>query len=792
MTSLDRKIKRDALQSWLLIAAVSLIIAVGIASFVSMMSAYLNLEQALNHYYGKSRLADFWIDLKKAPEQEAARLKEFEGVAEIRSRIQFRILLDLEDSSKPIGSLLLSLPDDSKPVLNNIILQKGSYFTPGRQAEVIVSEKFAVARNIKPGDTLTAILNNQRKKLTVVGTAISAEFVYMTSPGSMLDEPGTYGLMWIKQSFAETVFGFENSTNSVVGKFTPKGHQNDKLLLEKMSEKLKPYGVIAATPQREQFSPLVLDGEMTQLKSMAVSMPSFFLVVATLILNIMMTRMAEQQRTSIGTLKALGYSNWQLTGHFLKYAFIPGLAGGIGGCILGYLLGALMTEMYLFYFSFPHLAILFYPELILAGIAVSILFAMLGTIKGIRKVIRLEPAEAMRAAPPPYGGAVILEKIPLLWKKLDTQWQMVLRGLLRHKGRTAVSIFAATIGSSIVLMTFGFINSLDEMISLQFERSLKSDYHLSFAGERPVETVDAIKQLPGVINAEPVLQLPCTFRVAMVKEKGGITGIQPNSQLTALFNDQNEKLTLPAKGLAMSQRMMDKLGISIGDKVYMTPVKGAKREITIPVVQSLTSLIGLGVYCDIYWLNSILAQQPVQSEIRVKLGWGANNKKLFEQRLKTIPGIEGITDIGSQKAAMVHQQDSVMGYAALAMIGFAATIFLGTILNTSMIAISERVRDIATFRTLGYHQGEVATQFLKENMTINLIGTFFGIPLGYVMLISTMDSFATDAYSMPAALEPMSLLYTLLLTVVFVLIAQYVVTKKIGKLNWVEALSLKE
>lgn len=792
MTILDLKLSREAKQNWLLLFAVSAIIAVGITSFVAMMSAYRNLEQIKNHYYASCRLADFWIYLKKVPLQEISRLGKVSGVSEIRSRIQFPVLLDFPDSIKPIGSMLLTLPDSAAPVINNIIIREGTYFTPGRDNEVIVAEKFAKARKLRPGDSITAIMNNQQKELLIVATAISAEFVYMTSPGSMLDEAGTYGLMWIKRSFAEKSFGFENSANSIVGLFAKGKGMSERQLLDEMTEQLSDFGVFSAIPQKQQFSPLVLDGEMTQLRSMAISMPSFFLIVAALVLNIMMSRMAEQQRTAIGTLKALGYSNRQLTAHFLKYSIIPGLAGGIIGSVLGYMLAAIMTEMYLFYFSFPHLSNKFYPELISIGIGVSLLFAMLGTIKGIRKIINLEPAEAMRSAPPPQGGAVFLEKFTVFWESIQTQWQMILRNMLRNKARSAISIFATSIGSAIVLLTFGFVNSLDEMISSQFDKMLKSDYHLSFNEELSMDTIHLINRLPGVVGAEPTLHIPCNFENGNKKEKGSISGILPNSQLTALYDDENRELTLPGAGLLMSSRLMDKLGIESGDSLLVTPVKGDKKQVVMKVTEDLSSIIGMQVYGDINWLNEIFGQQQIMSEIRVKLTNDASLQRAFAEKIKAFPGIEGITDISSQKKVMVHQQDSLMGYAAGAMIGFAAVIFLGTILNTTLIAISERLRDIATFRTIGYTLGEVSTQFLKENMVINFFGSLIGIPMGYLMLISTMDSFATDAYTMPSALYPESILYTVILTICFVLIAQLIVVRKVKKLSWTEALSLKE
>ncbi len=792
MTTLDRKLFKDILHSWHMLLAVSAIIAVGIGCFVGMMSAAQNLEYARSSYYSFCRLADFWLDLKKAPVQEIKHLAMVPGVSEVRDRIQFRVVLDLPGGQKPIGAMVLSLPDEQAPVINNIIIRKGTYFTHGRANEVIISEKFAKARKIEPGDTVTAILNNQRKELIVTGTAISAEFVYMASPGSMIDDPGSYGLMYIKRSFAEDTFGFNNACNSVIGLLAPEARQDATGVVEALSERLEPYGVFVGLPRSEQFSPMVLDGEMKQLKNMAFIFPMFFLVVAALVLNVLMVRLAEQQRTVIGTLKAIGYENRDLMVHFMKFAATSGLVGGILGCLLGYWLGGATTRMYVDYFTFPLLTNKFYPILSLAGVCVSIIFSILGTLKGVRHIMRLEPAEAMRQAAPPIGGAVFLERFHLFWKNLDAQWQMIIRGLLRNKGRTMVAIFSAAMGSSIVILAFGFVDSMNEMVSLQFDRVLRSDYHLTFNNEISYAGFDEIRRLPGVTHAEPVFNVPCTFRVRNHMKRGAIMGIVRNGELTTPLNGDGEPVSLPKAGLLMTDRLMERLEIRAGDSVEVVPVKGERYVKKLPVIKGIDSMMGLVVYADYTWLNHVLGTQMVISEVRILATHNDREKKRFMERIRAMPGLETLTDLGEQKEALNKQLNGAMRASAVVMIIFAAVIFFGAILNGTLIAISERRREMATFRTMGYFENEVGRLFLRENLLNNVIGTFFGMLMGHWMLIASMEGFVTDAYSFPATLASVSYLYTLLLAVGFVLLSQIVVVRNLRNQNWVEALSLKE
>lgn len=792
MTALDRKLIRDIQHSWHMLLAVSSIIAVGIGCFVGMMSAVTNLEHARSSYYSSCRLADFWIDLKKIPTEDIKRLAAIPGISEIRNRIQFQIVLDLPQSHKPVSAMVLSLPDEKAPVINNIVLRKGTYFTDNRANEVIVSEKFARARHIEPGDTITAILNNQRKELHVTGIAISAEFIYVASPGSMIDEPGSYGLLFIKRSFAEDSFGFNSACNSIVGLLAPEAQHDAKRIVEKLSDNLSSYGVFAALPRPEQFSPMVIDGEMKQLKSMAFIFPMVFLIVASLVLNVLMIRLAEQQRTVIGTLKAIGYENRNLMLHFIKFAITAGVAGGSLGCLLGYWLGEVTTKMYVDYFTFPELSNAFYPGLSLIGLCISILFSILGTFKGVRQIMQLEPAEAMRQATPPVGGAVFLERSNLFWKNLDAQWQMIIRGLLRNKGRTLIAIFSATMGSSIVVLAFGFVDSMDQMVSLQFEKVLRSDYHLTFTSEISFSAIDEIRRLPGVTHAEPLFTVPCTFTVRNHNKRGAINGIVRNSELTTPLNSKGESIVLPANGLLMAKRLMEQLEIKAGDHVNIIPIKGDRRLKTVPVVQGIDSMLGLAVYADYHWLNQLFGQQNVISEIRILASHSSAEKKRFMELIKTMPKLQSLTDLEEQKDALNRQLNGAMRASALVMILFAAVIFFGTILNGTLVAIAERRREIATFRTMGYFDNEVARLFLRENLLNNMLGTLFGLPVGYWMLHTSMQGFVSDAYSFPATLAPLSYLYTMMLAMGFVLLSQRVVIRNLKKQNWAEALSLKE
>ncbi|MHB8865377.1 MAG: hypothetical protein ACYC6N_23600, partial [Pirellulaceae bacterium] len=209
MKMLDRKLLRELYRSKGLLLAITSIVAVGMICFVSMRSAYHNLQRAKDRYYQQCRMADFWVDLKKVPVAELAALEKIFGIQQLTPRIQFAATVDLENVDKPINSLVVSLPDTRQSAVNDIVLRQGDYFTNRRENEVIVNAAFARHHNVYPGSWIHVLLNNRRQELFVVGTAGSSEFTYLLGPGAVVPDPSSFGVLYLKQSFAEDVFDFE-------------------------------------------------------------------------------------------------------------------------------------------------------------------------------------------------------------------------------------------------------------------------------------------------------------------------------------------------------------------------------------------------------------------------------------------------------------------------------------------------------------------------------------------------------------------------------------------------------
>ena len=792
MKTLDRKLIREARASKGLILAITSLVAVGVMCFIYMRSAYNNLRSARDQYFAQCRLADFWIDVKKAPLTELAEIAAIPGVSEIQPRIQFLATVDLERARYPLNAYVVSLSDQRKTIINDVVLKRGGYFTDRRENEVLVNDNFARKHNLHPGQWIHLILNNRREELFIVGTAISSEFVYLVSPGSLTPDPERFGVFYVKQTYAEEVFDMDGACNQITGLLAPEYREYPDRILQMIERRLDSYGVFAKTPRRDQPPTRFLNDEITGLGTFATIMPIIFLAVAALVLNVLMARLIDQQRVIVGTLKGLGYSNVQIFWHFTKFGGLIGLIGGLIGCFLGYQMAEFVTGMYHQFFEFPNLRNYFYTELYLGGLAISLCCALVGSAQGAYAALKLRPAEAMRPKPPKQGGHIWLERLPFLWQRLSFGWRMVLRNVIRNRLRSAVGLFAATMGAALLMTGFTLQYCIRYLIDFQFEKVVNSDIDLAFKDERGPEALREARRLPGVDHAEPVLDVSCEFFNGPYSRKGGITGLSPDARLTLPRDLERRKIRIPDSGLAMTRKMAELLHLEVGDHVTIKPAKGLRTLRSVPVVEITDSYIGLSVYAEINYLSRLIDEEFAITGVQLEMDPRSEAYRSFYREVKRLPALQAFNERASNIKnlldTMVKTQDIFIGLVTL----FAGVIFFASLLNTSLIGLAERRREVATLRVLGYGPWQIGGFFLRESMILNVGGTLLGFPLGYALVWYLTYVYDTEMFRFPLVVPPIVWVQTFGLAILFGLAAHALVQRDINRMDWRDALNVKE
>ena len=792
MSVLDRKLVREFWASIWLLLAISLIITLGVGCYVCMATVYRSLQTSKADYYSQCRMADFTIELKKSPLAEIDEIGDLPGIASIRPRISFYTTVDLPNTAQPINGLTLSLPEHREKTINDIFLRRGSYFTDRRENEVIVNEAFAKHHNLSPGQWIYLVLNNRRQELFIVGTAISSEFVYLLGPGEIVPDPEHFGVFYLKQNYAEDVFDFDGAANQVLGVYSPDAKISRQATLDEAERMLEPYGVITTTPLNDQASNRYLTQEISGLASFAVVMPIIFLGVAAVVLNVLLTRLAEQQRTVIGTLKALGYRDRQIFWHFLKFGLAVGVFGGLAGCVLGYYMAGGMTVMYRMFYSFPRLDNAFYADIQITGLVISVVCGVIGSLHGTRLVLKLQPAEAMRAKPPRGGKAILLERIDWFWSRLSTGWRMVVRNVVRNRMRTAAGVFAAAMGAALLSSGFMMMQGSFYLLDFQFKWVMRSDVDLTLKDPHNHAALLEAKRLPGVDLAEPKLNVAGTFINGSHRKKGAITGLVPDARLTVPRDLEAHRVPIRSNGLTMSRKMAELLNVKRGDFVTFRPSKGLQREQRIQVLEIAESYMGTAVYADFDFLNQLVNEHGALNEVQLLVDHDPEVQEEFFAELKRLPAIQAV-NCREDMVKNVYETliQSMFGFIG-ALVLFAGIIFFGSILNSALIGLAERQREVATLRVLGYGPWQIGNLLFRETMIVTVIGTLVGMPIGYGLTVLMAISYDSELFRFPVVSTPMTWILTIILALLFCILAQLFVQRTILKMDWLEALQSKE
>jgi putative ABC transport system permease protein len=369
---------------------------------------------------------------------------------------------------------------------------------------------------------------------------------------------------------------------------------------------------------------------------------------------------------------------------------------------------------------------------------------------------------------------------------------MVLRNVLRTRLRTVACLFAAAMGASVLVNGFMMQMAREDLIDFQFRRILHSDLDLTFKDERDQSAWAEAARLPGVDRAEPILDVACTFLAGHRRKKGAVRGLLPGATLTVPRDLNGRALRIPAHGLAMSRQLAETLHVGRGDRVGMQPTKGQRRLVYVRVAEISDSYFGTAVYADIHYLSRLIGEELALSGVQLATDRDAAHRAALYRELKQMPALQAVTAradmIRNLEETVLKHQGIVIGL----LVSFAGVVFFGSILNTSLVSLAERQREIATLRVLGYGPWEVGSLLLRESMITTTLGTLLGMPLGYLLTVATARAYASDLFRLPIIVSGGLWTLTLALAVVFGLVTHLFVQRAIHTMDWLDALKTQE
>ena len=537
-----------------------------------------------------------------------------------------------------------------------------------------------------------------------------------------------------------------------------------------------------------------------RMKAIGEVFPLIFFLVAALISLTTMTRMVEEERTLIGTLKALGYERHSIAAKYLGYAVLATLTGGIFGVLIGekILPYIIITAYKIMYVYIPDIVIPYNLYYAVTACAAALACTLFATIFSCLKELREQSAELMRPPAPKQGKRVFLERIPFIWKRLNFTWKSTVRNLVRYKKRFFMTVFG--IGGCMGLMLFGFglKDSISAIVPLQYNEIQLYDGNVILSDDATDEEKENIyaslsQNQTVTASAEDLLQKVTIGSDGTRKEV--YLNIPENvdrfSQFVVLQDRMTkEKYALDDDGAVLTEKMAKDLDVKAGDSITVWDEE--KGDVTVKITHICENYMGHYLYMTPAVYEKLYGEAPSYNSVYYRTADRTTEEAttVGEDILKSdgALSVSYTTELKEQVDHMLESLDIVI----LVLIISAGMLAFVVLYNLNNINITERKRELATLKVLGFYDQEVSAYVYRENILLTVIGAFFGMIIGKILHRFIIVTVEVDTVMFGRNIDPQSYLYAFLLTVVFSAFVNLVMYFKLKKIDMVESLKSVE
>lgn len=787
MKAIDKKLWRELWGMRMQALAIAMVIVGGVSIFIMSLSTLDSLYETRETYYRDNHFAHVFASLKRAPLSLTQRIEAIPSVDKVETRVVAYVNLDVPGFTDPVSAHLVSLPDGSRGLLNQIYLRNGRLVESGRDNEVLLSEEFAQAHSLQSGDTLRATINGRRKTLTVVGNALSPEYIYQIAPGAMFPDYQRYGVLWMARKPLASAYDMDGAFNDVTLTLSKGSHEQD--VIDRLDELLKRYGGIGAYVRKDQLSNRFLTEELKQQQTMATVFPMIFLGVAAFLLNVVTSRLISLEREQIAVLKAFGYSDFSVGLHYIKLVLMIVGLGILGGIMAGIWMGKGMSNIYMDFYSFPFMIYVLKPKVIVAAVTITMLVGIVGTIYAVRQAAKLPPAQAMRPEPPALFRATLVERLGLQ-RWLSQPTRMILRNIERRPLKSLLTTMGIAMAAGVMMIGGFQEGAIDHMVEVQYDMSQREDLMANFTEPTSLRSLYSLRGLQGVEHVEGFRQVPAKLKFEHRFYRTLVQGIQPDGQLKRLFDTDLQVIDLPQQGVILTDYLAELLHIKLGDMLTIEVLEGNRPTVQVPLVGTAKEYLGVNAYMQREALNHLLKEGDAISGALLKVD--ERYRREVYADLKGMPRIAGVVEHKSAIQAFYDTLAETVLFFTFITTLLGGSIAFGVVYNSMRIALSERNREFASLRVLGFERGEVAYILLGELALLTLVAIPLGMIFGYGLCAYLAFQFNTDLYRIPLVLGMNIYAFAALVVIVSSIISAMMIWRNLAHLDMVAVLKTKE
>ena len=799
--------------------SILLIVLLGVGFFAGIKVTSPDMQKIVDNYFDDTNSMDIEvISTMGLTNDDIQEIKNIEGVENVVGAYSKDALIKAND--KEFVVKVHNLSND----INRVQLKEGRM--PENDDECVVETSFLKGTSKNIGDTVlleeseddtAQMLKN--KEIKIVGTVMSPLYISRERGSTKLASGKINYYIYVPQTaFSSDIYTEIYLTVKDAKKqdtFSDKYDENVKEIKDKINDIKKPEWYILDRNQNSGFASYTQDTE--RIENLSKVFPVVFFVIATLISLTSMTRMVEEQRTQIGTLKALGYTKTQIASKYIIYAILATTIGGIIGMAIGFkIIPEIIIRMYRMMYTIPNIITEFNIKIGAMGIGVAMLCTVGATIISCYKELVLSPAALMRPKSPKAGKRVLLEKITWLWKKFSFTQKVTLRNLFRYKKRVLMTIIGILGCTALMVAGFGLRESVSNMIPLQYGEVFKYDINITFKNETSREDVkNGIEQIAKLeeiqegmsfnMQAVEILNIENTQDVQMIIPEN----TEELRKYISLENRKTkQKYDLNNEGVIITEKLAKLLDIKEGDNITIKNADEQQVEVKVIGITRnylmhylyMNPELDKQVFGEEVKYNTMLAKENAEIIEREGDLQNIKNKKereeekeqvqeKIEDRLgKQILENTNISTISftSKAKSMFDDVMQNMKFVVWILIVAAALLAFVVLYNLANVNISERIRELATIKVLGFYDKEVYEYVGRETVILTVIGILIGLIGGYSLNMFIIKTCELDMLMFDPSISMWSYVYAAGLTVLFtgvVNVATYFALKKIDMIE---------
>lgn len=534
-------------------------------------------------------------------------------------------------------------------------------------------------------------------------------------------------------------------------------------------------------------------GSIDSLDKIASVFPVFFFLVAALICLTTMTRMVEENRVEIGTLKALGYRDLEIARKFIVYAALASIVGSILGIVIGSsALPYIIKQAYSSSFTLPDVNIYFYPSYIIQSLVASIVCTVGAALIVLKGELLENPSNLMRTKAPKIGKKILLERITPLWERLNFNQKVTFRNLFRYKQRMLMTILGISGCMAMLVAGLALEKSTSSVMDIQFGKLIKYDAMVVF-NDKNIEKEneeynEALKSLKGYESSLNIYQDSVTFSKEGISKQTATMYVPENTDDLndyILLNDRENgtQYKLSNNGVIINEKLAKILNASVGDNIIVTDSDNNDHEVKVDNI--VENYAGHYIYLSPSYYKEIFNNDPIYNAQLLKLNSDREDDNKLSTTLMDNDKVINVT-LASKMRSLSESAD--LGLVMIVIIVASGSLAFVVLYNLININVSERIREISTIKVLGFYDSEVAMYIFRENIILTILGILAGSFLGkilYVFLVSTAEM---DNMMMIPTVDMIGYAISGLITMFFAMLVMIMMHLKLKKVNMVDAL----